>query len=182
MYSLLDVSFGFHSGWTSRLSSTDLITDRRAGIEVIETIQAFLDNRNASLPDHIRSARQEKLRDDESQQSEFGSMGIEFTREDLMMLGEDTGTFDIVVENEKALAEASLFCRLAGVCICADGTSAFCFLDYCQSYLSRYLRTSFEYILFQRGCSGRWTRYRRQANLDIKTFEVLGRLRKCPCG
>ncbi|KAJ9104613.1 hypothetical protein QFC21_002111 [Naganishia friedmannii] len=94
-----------HTCWTSRLSSTDLITDRRAGIEVIETIQAFLDSRNAALPDHIRSARQQKLRDDESQQSEFDSFGIDFTREDLMMLGEGTGVVDIVVQNEKVLAE-----------------------------------------------------------------------------
>jgi len=79
---------------------------------VIETIQAFLDNRNAALPDHIRSARQQKLKDDESQQSEFDSLGIDFTREDLLMLGGGTGIVDIVVENEKALAEARRFALL----------------------------------------------------------------------
>ena len=90
-------------GWTSRLSSTDLITDRRAGLEVIETIQSFLDRRAAKLPEHIRSMRQQKLCDEESHQSEFDSIGIDFTTDDLAMLGADV-VQNPIVEQEKELA------------------------------------------------------------------------------
>ncbi|GHJ84584.1 hypothetical protein NliqN6_0986 [Naganishia liquefaciens] len=92
-----------HSSWTSRLSSTDLITDRRAGLEVIETIQSFLDRRAAKLPEHIRSMRQQKLCDEESHQSEFDSIGIDFTTDDLAMLGADV-VQNPIVEQEKELA------------------------------------------------------------------------------
>lgn len=93
-------------GWTSRLKTTDLITDRRAGIEVIETIQSFLDRRNAALPAHIRSLRQDKHRDSESQQ-EFDNMGIDFTEDDIIMFGGDTSEVSPIKEKETAFCDVS---------------------------------------------------------------------------
>lgn len=126
------------TGWTSRLSSTDLITDRRAGMEVIETIQSFLDRRAAKLPEHIRGMRQQKLRDEESLQSEFDSIGIEFTTDDLAMLGADVVP-NPIVEQEKELAYVS--------CGMVIGNSADHDSDHRNPYLSRHLRAPLQHFL-----------------------------------
>lgn len=73
---------------------------------MIETIQAFLDRRNAALPAHIRSTRQQKHRDEESQ-GEFESMGIDFTHDDIIMLGGDPGEISPIIEKETAFCDVS---------------------------------------------------------------------------
>lgn len=156
-------------GWTSRLSSTDLITDRRAGLEVIETIQSFLDGRAAKLPDHIRSMRQQKLREEESHQSEFDSIGIDFTTDDLAMLGADV-VHNPIVEQEKELANVS---RAAMICALADINP-----DHRYPYLSRYLRASLKHVLLHRPDRGGRCRRSGYAELDFEAYQVLGRLCK----
>ncbi len=75
-----------HRCWTSRLNSAELVTDRRAGNEIIDCIQAFLDARHLAMPDKIRRNRASRL-EDASQQSGFDDFGIDFTDGDILALG-----------------------------------------------------------------------------------------------
>lgn len=110
---------------------------------MIETIQAFLDRRVAALPDHIRSMRQRKQpRDEESQQSEFDSIVIAFTTEDLLMLGEEMGDKSPIIEKDKALAEVSRSCPSATL---TNGRIT----DHCNTHLARDIRASFQHVFFQ---------------------------------
>jgi hypothetical protein len=74
------------AGWIDRLSSADLVTDRRSGNEIVACIQAFLDERARALPEAIKRTRAARLEDD-SQNSEFDSMGLMFSDVDLLALG-----------------------------------------------------------------------------------------------
>lgn len=71
------------TGWTERIF--DLSTnDPRSGLEIIGTIQAFLDARAAALPRKAKQARDDRL---ESQDEEFGSLGFELDPVTIARLG-----------------------------------------------------------------------------------------------
>jgi hypothetical protein len=95
------------------LSSADLITDRRSGNEIVTCIQAFLDERAAALPDAVKRTRAARLEDD-SQNSEFGSMGLMFSDVDLLALGAEPPPQEPELTMDAQFAEASRVERARG--------------------------------------------------------------------
>lgn len=76
--------------WTHRLRSTELVSDRKAGLEVVACVQSFLDQRAAAMPRRVpRRVPQQPLQpvDVDSQGTDWSSMGgLEFTEEDLLAI------------------------------------------------------------------------------------------------
>ncbi|KAK4689696.1 hypothetical protein P7C73_g409, partial [Tremellales sp. Uapishka_1] len=75
-----------HSSWTSRIFSLDLAKDRQSGLEIVGTIQAFLDCRAAALPLKAKRARESKIVESQSQ-DDYPSLGFDFDAVDLRELG-----------------------------------------------------------------------------------------------
>ncbi|WVR06529.1 hypothetical protein IAU60_003560 [Kwoniella sp. DSM 27419] len=75
-----------HPGWTARIFDLNLVKDFKCGLEVVATIQEFLNNRANVLPRLARQRREAKGSLSESM-DEFGSLGIDFTDADVLALG-----------------------------------------------------------------------------------------------
>ncbi|WVF69022.1 hypothetical protein IAT40_003796 [Kwoniella sp. CBS 6097] len=82
-----------HESWTVRIFDLELARDLKCGLEVVATIQAFLDTRSSALPRLARQRREAKESHSESM-DEFGSLGIDFTAADVLALGGDVGAVE----------------------------------------------------------------------------------------
>ena len=71
-------------GWSSRVFTLDLVNDTNCGLEVIATIQAYLDARASALPRLAQQRREARL----ESQDEF-SFGMDISPGDLAALGDD---------------------------------------------------------------------------------------------
>ncbi|WVQ65568.1 uncharacterized protein L199_003745 [Kwoniella botswanensis] len=88
-----------HESWTVRIFDLELAKDLKCGLEVIATIQSFLDTRAAALPKLAKRRREAKESHNESF-DEFGSLGIDFTDADVLALGGDLGEEENEVEKQ----------------------------------------------------------------------------------
>lgn len=79
------------SGWTARIFQLDLVKDVKSGLEIIATIQAFLDARAAALPTRARVARTSRQQDS---LDDYPSLGFDFDDVDLAALGGDEAPED----------------------------------------------------------------------------------------
>lgn len=75
-----------HECWTARVFDLDLAKDVKSGLEIVSTIQAFLDARSAALPTRARQARNTAL----ESLDDYPSLGFDFDAVDLAALGGDT--------------------------------------------------------------------------------------------
>jgi hypothetical protein len=92
-----------YSGWTSRIFELST-QDHRSGLEIVGTIQAFLDARAAALPRKARQARDERL----ESQDEFGSLGFELDSITIAGLGGDArAEVDPVERQDEEFAQVS---------------------------------------------------------------------------
>ncbi|KAK8858768.1 hypothetical protein IAR55_002997 [Kwoniella newhampshirensis] len=92
-----------HESWTIHIFDLELAKDLKCGLEVIATIQAFLDTRASALPRLARQRREAKEKDSHQSESmdEFGSLGIDFNDVDMLALGgEVEGREDDPVEKQ----------------------------------------------------------------------------------
>ncbi|WVQ85011.1 hypothetical protein IAT38_007175 [Cryptococcus sp. DSM 104549] len=97
-----------HQSWTVHIFDLELAKDLKCGLEVIATIQTFLDVRASALPRLARARRQERETQFQSESAdEFGSLGIDFTTEEVLALGgmEGEAGADPVEEMDKQFAE-----------------------------------------------------------------------------
>ncbi len=92
-------------GWTGRIFGLDLSSDTKCGMEVISTIQAFLDARAAALPALAKQRRETRGQIVESQ-DEY-SFGIDFSAVDLAALGGEAAVEDPVARQDERFAEVS---------------------------------------------------------------------------
>ncbi|WVW84898.1 hypothetical protein I302_106934 [Kwoniella bestiolae CBS 10118] len=88
-----------HESWTVRIFDLELAKDLKCGLEVIATIQAFLDTRASALPRLAKQRREAKESHNESL-DEFGSLGIDFTDADVLALGGELGEADNELERQ----------------------------------------------------------------------------------
>ncbi|OCF44378.1 hypothetical protein I317_01823 [Kwoniella heveanensis CBS 569] len=88
-----------HESWTIRIFDLELVRDLKCGLEVVATIQAFLDTRTSALPRLARQRREAKESHSESM-DEFGSLGIDFTAADVLALGGDVGAAEDPTEKQ----------------------------------------------------------------------------------
>lgn len=91
--------------WTGRVFRLDLAKDVKSGLEIVATIQAFLDARSAALPKRARRAletRQKESLDD------YPSLGFDFDTVDLAALGGDEAPTDPAEVQDEAFAKVSL--------------------------------------------------------------------------
>ncbi|KAK6907981.1 hypothetical protein I203_101982 [Kwoniella mangroviensis CBS 8507] len=88
-----------HESWTVRIFDLELAKDLKCGLEVIATIQSFLDTRTAALPKLAKQRREAKESHSESF-DEFGSLGIDFTDADVLALGGELGEEENEVEKQ----------------------------------------------------------------------------------
>lgn len=72
-----------HESWTGRVFELDLAKDVKSGLEIVSTIQAFLDARAAALPKKAKKARDLKR----AESDDYPSLGFEFDDIDLELLG-----------------------------------------------------------------------------------------------
>lgn len=72
-----------HESWTGRVFELDLAKDVKSGLEIVSTIQAFLDARAAALPKKANKARDLKR----AESDDYPSLGFEFDDIDLELLG-----------------------------------------------------------------------------------------------
>lgn len=93
-------------GWTGRIFSLDLASDHKCGMEVVATIQAFLDARASALPRLAKQRRQARGQGVESQ-DEY-SFGIDFTAVDLAALGGEATVIDPVERQEEDFAKVGM--------------------------------------------------------------------------
>ncbi|KAL1413138.1 hypothetical protein Q8F55_000887 [Vanrija albida] len=75
-----------HESWTARIFNLDLAKDVKSGVEIVLTIQAFLDARNSALPNRARRAREAKAVES---LDDYPSLGFDFDAVDLAALGGD---------------------------------------------------------------------------------------------
>jgi tRNA A22 N-methylase len=83
------------SGWTARIFELS-VHDHRSGLEIVGTIQAFLDERARSLPRRARQAREDRLESDE-----FGSLGFDLDTVTIAGLGGPTELDPIEQQDEE---------------------------------------------------------------------------------
>ncbi|WWC62804.1 uncharacterized protein I303_105402 [Kwoniella dejecticola CBS 10117] len=88
-----------HESWTTRIFDLELSKDLKCGLEVIATIQTFLDTRASALPKLAKQRREAKESNNESF-DEFGSLGIDFADADVLALGGDLGEGENEVEKK----------------------------------------------------------------------------------
>ncbi|WWC70969.1 uncharacterized protein I206_104922 [Kwoniella pini CBS 10737] len=88
-----------HESWTVRIFDLELSKDLKCGLQVIATIQSFLDTRASALPKLAKQRREAKESHNESF-DEFGSLGIDFTDADVLALGGELGEEDQEVEQK----------------------------------------------------------------------------------
>ncbi|WWC88639.1 uncharacterized protein L201_003552 [Kwoniella dendrophila CBS 6074] len=88
-----------NESWTIRIFDLDLSKDLKCGLEVISTIQTFLDTRATILPRLAKQRREAKESHSESF-DEFGSLGIDFTDADVLALGGELGQEESEVEKQ----------------------------------------------------------------------------------
>ncbi|WWD18663.1 hypothetical protein CI109_103116 [Kwoniella shandongensis] len=98
-----------HQSWTIRIFDLELAKDLKCGLEVIATIQAFLDTRASALPRLARQRREAKEKESHQSESmdEFGSLGIDFSDVDVLALGGEVTSHeeDPVERQDKEFAE-----------------------------------------------------------------------------
>ncbi|GMK57328.1 hypothetical protein CspeluHIS016_0401620 [Cutaneotrichosporon spelunceum] len=90
-----------HESWTARIFQLDLVKDVKSGLEIVATIQAFLDARAKALPKRARvarSSRQQESLDD------YPSLGFDFDAIDLAALGGDEAPEDPIEQQDAAFA------------------------------------------------------------------------------
>lgn len=87
-------------GWTARIFELS-VHDHRSGLEIVGTIQAFLDERTKSLPRRARQAREDRLESDE-----FGSLGFDLDTVTIAGLGGPT-ELDPIERQDEEFAGAS---------------------------------------------------------------------------
>jgi hypothetical protein len=88
-------SHSLMSGWTARIFELS-VHDHRSGLEIVGTIQAFLDERARSLPRRARQAREDRLESDE-----FGSLGFDLDTVTIAGLGGPTELDPIEQQDEE---------------------------------------------------------------------------------
>ncbi|BEI86232.1 hypothetical protein CcaverHIS002_0605190 [Cutaneotrichosporon cavernicola] len=91
-----------HESWTARIFQLDLVKDVKSGLEIVATIQAFLDQRGKALPKRARvarSSRQQESVDD------YPSLGFDFDAIDLAALGGDEAPEDPIERQDAAFAD-----------------------------------------------------------------------------
>ncbi len=102
------------TGWIDRLTSPDLVTDRRSGSEIVACVQSFLDERAKALPAAIQRTRKAR-REHDTQDSEFESFGMDWAAVDLENVGIGVDTAPAPVDPDlaadKTFAEVSQRCR-----------------------------------------------------------------------
>ncbi|BEJ17296.1 hypothetical protein CspHIS471_0606970 [Cutaneotrichosporon sp. HIS471] len=91
-----------HESWTARIFQLDLVKDVKSGLEIVATIQAFLDARGKALPKRARvarSSRQQESVDD------YPSLGFDFDAIDLAALGGEEAPADPIERQDAAFAD-----------------------------------------------------------------------------
>lgn len=86
----------------------DLSKDLKCGVEVVATIQSYLDARASALPQLARRRRKTKESYNGGSIDEYSSMGIDFTRAEVLALGGDDIEADPVDDLDNSLAEVSI--------------------------------------------------------------------------
>ncbi|KIR32249.1 hypothetical protein I352_05483 [Cryptococcus deuterogattii MMRL2647] len=94
-----------HESWTIRIFDLDLSKDLKCGLEVVATIQSYLDARASALPQLARRRRRAKESYNGGSVDEYSSMGIDFTRAEVLALGGDDIEADPVDDLDNSLAE-----------------------------------------------------------------------------
>jgi hypothetical protein len=169
------------AGWIGRLSSADLVTDRRSGNEIVACIQAFLDERGAALPEAIKRTRTARLEDD-SQNSEFGSIGLMFSDVDLIALGGEPPPPEPELAMDAQFAEVrtriwSFVSEPFLIVVCAVRP------DRLAQDLPWYLFTVIQHVLRRRRGVAGCPRSSGSPSLHLEVDQMLGRLRMCRgCG
>lgn len=104
-----------HESWTRRVFELDLAKDVRSGLEIVSTIQAFLDARAAALPKKAKKARDLKR----AESDDYPSLGFEFDDIDLELLGgADLGDVDAQREEDPIEKMDATFARIIMDVIC----------------------------------------------------------------
>ncbi|WRT67980.1 uncharacterized protein IL334_004955 [Kwoniella shivajii] len=88
-----------HQSWTIHIFDLELAKDPKCGLEVVATIQTFLNARASALPQLARSRREAKESHSESL-DEYGSLGIDFTDADVLALGGEIENEDEEVDKQ----------------------------------------------------------------------------------
>ncbi|KAL7420749.1 hypothetical protein Q5752_004701 [Cryptotrichosporon argae] len=92
-----------HESWTARVFELDLAKDTKSGLEIVATIQAFLDARARALPTRARRARENRAA--ESLTDDYPSLGFEFDDVDLAALGDGGADEDPMEKQDAAFAK-----------------------------------------------------------------------------
>lgn len=96
-----------HQSWVGRVFQLDLAKDVKSGLEIVSTIQAFLDARAAALPQKAVAAR----RSAHESLDDYPSLGFDFDAVDLAALGGDEAQVvksDPIEEADAAFAQIIL--------------------------------------------------------------------------
>lgn len=92
------------------------MSDYKAGLEVVSCVQSFLDARGAALPARSKAKLNQAVQPDqgeESQQSEFSAMGLEFTDADLLAIdGEQAQVSPEALLDDKVAPVSTLLCLI----------------------------------------------------------------------